>query len=156
MKRTILMLAALAMLGLVAGQTLVYGVSGQPSSLDSVDSQDGNSLVVSNQITETLITFASGSTDLVPRLATEWSANEDGSVWTFELREGVMFHDGTPFDAEAVKFNIDRWNLLDHPYPGATKARRTCPGVGSSAGRAVRAASSTRSSSSTRTPSSCG
>ncbi len=127
MKRTILMLAALAMLGLVAGQTLVYGVSGQPSSLDSVDSQDGNSLVVSNQITETLITFASGSTDLVPRLATEWSANEDGSVWTFELREGVMFHDGTPFDAEAVKFNIDRWNLLDHPYSGRDEGKTYVP-----------------------------
>ena len=46
----------------------------------------------------------------MPGLATEWSSNEDGTVWTFTLREGVTFQDGTPFNAEAVKFNIDRWN----------------------------------------------
>lgn len=116
MKRTLLALTLIASLGPAAAQTLVYGVSGQPSSLDSVDSQDGNSLVVSNQITETLVGFAPGDTALVPRLATSWSANADGTVWTFELRSGVAFHDGTAFDAEAVKFNVDRWNLVDHPY----------------------------------------
>lgn len=116
MKKILFTLAALLAFGLALGQTLVYGVSGQPSSLDSVDSQDGNSLVVSNQITETLIGFESGTTNLEPRLATSWEANEDGSVWTFELREGVEFHDGTPFNAQAVKFNFDRWNLVDHEY----------------------------------------
>jgi peptide/nickel transport system substrate-binding protein len=116
MKRSLLVLAALAAFGLASAQTLVFGASGQPSSLDSVDSQDGNSLVVSNQITETLIFFADGSTDLVPRLATAWSPNEDGTVWTIELRQGVNFHDGSRFDAEAVKFNFDRWNVSDHPY----------------------------------------
>lgn len=44
----------------------------------------------------------------VPRLATEWSVAEDGLSATFDLREGVTFHDGTPFDAAAVKANIDR------------------------------------------------
>ncbi|MBW6457331.1 MAG: ABC transporter substrate-binding protein, partial [Trueperaceae bacterium] len=110
MRRTLLALALLLAFGLAAGQTLIYGVSGQPSSLDSVDSQDGNSLVVSNQVTERLIDFAPGTTDLIPNLATAWSSNAAGDVWTFELRQGVTFHDGTAFDAEAVKFNIDRWN----------------------------------------------
>ncbi|HEX7004706.1 MAG TPA: ABC transporter substrate-binding protein [Trueperaceae bacterium] len=116
MKRLLVAMLALALFGLVGAQTLVYGVSGPPSSLDSVDSQDGNSLVVSGQITETLIGFAPGSTELIPRLATEWSSNEDGSVWTFELREGVTFHDGTPFNAEAVAWNFSRWNDPEHPY----------------------------------------
>ena len=116
MKRVMLALSALLVLGLASAQTLVYGISGFPSSLDSVNSQDGNSLVVSNQITETLVGFAPGATDLIPRLATSWETNEDGSQWTLQLREGVEFHDGTPFNAEAVKFNFDRWNLLDHEY----------------------------------------
>ena len=44
----------------------------------------------------------------VPRLATSWSASPDATVYTFNLRRGVKFHDGTAFDAEAVKFNLER------------------------------------------------
>jgi peptide/nickel transport system substrate-binding protein len=43
-----------------------------------------------------------------PGLATSWEAAEDGLSWTFQLREGVTFHDGTPFNAEAAKYSIDR------------------------------------------------
>ena len=46
--------------------------------------------------------------EIVPDLAESWTNSEDGLVWTFTLREGVMFSDGTPFDAEAVKYNLDR------------------------------------------------
>ena len=70
MHRILLTLTVFAALALAGAQTLVYGVSGQPSSLDSVDSQDGNSLVVSNQVTERLIDFVPGTTDLMPSLAT--------------------------------------------------------------------------------------
>jgi len=127
MRRFALVLAVLAAFGLAAAQTLVFGASGQPSSLDSVNSQDGNSLVVSNQITETLIFFAEGSTALVPRLATSWTPNADATVWTFELRQGVTFHDGTAFDAEAVKFNFDRWNVVDHPYAYRNEGKTYVP-----------------------------
>lgn len=127
MKRFTLALAALLVIGLASAQTLVYGLSGFPSSLDSVDSQDGNSLVVSGQITETLVGFEEGSTELAPKLATSWESNEDGSVWTFELREGVTFHDGTAFDAEAVKFNFDRWNLVDHEYSHRDEGKTFVP-----------------------------
>jgi MarR-like DNA-binding transcriptional regulator SgrR of sgrS sRNA len=50
-----------------------------------------------------------------PALA-DWEVSEDGTEYTFTLREGVTFHDGTPFDAEAVKFNFDRMLNEDHPY----------------------------------------
>ncbi|MEX2535757.1 MAG: ABC transporter substrate-binding protein [Trueperaceae bacterium] len=116
MKRLFVLLSSLALFGFVGAQTLVYGVSGEPSSLDSADSQDGNSLVVSAQITEPLVFFEEGGTGLVPGLATEWSSNEDGSLWTLNLREGVTFHDGTAFDAQAVKFNFDRWNDPSHEF----------------------------------------
>jgi len=127
MKRLILALSILLTFGLASAQTLVYGISGFPSSLDSADSQDGNSLVVSGQITERLIEFAPGATDLVPALATAWSSNEDGTVWDFELRQGVSFQDGTPFNAEAVKFNFDRWNDPNHPYSGRAEGKTYVP-----------------------------
>ncbi|HNR00234.1 MAG TPA: ABC transporter substrate-binding protein, partial [Trueperaceae bacterium] len=115
MKKAALALALILAFGTALAQTLVYGVSGYPTSLDAIDTTDGNSLVVSSQISERLIDFAPGSTELVPALATSWSANDDATVWTFELRQGVKFHDGTPFNAEAVKFNIDRLNHADNP-----------------------------------------
>ena len=116
MKRMVLLLSLFLVFGMASAQTLVYGQSGLPVTLDSAVAQDGNSLTVTTQVVENLVAFAPGSTELVPGLATEWSANEDATVWTFELREGVTFQDGTPFDAEAVKFNFDRWNDPAHPY----------------------------------------
>ena len=47
---------------------------------------------------------------MAPRLAESWEVAEDGRSITFTLREGVTFHDGTPLDAEAVKFSLERWN----------------------------------------------
>jgi peptide/nickel transport system substrate-binding protein len=45
---------------------------------------------------------------VVPGLAESWSASADGKVWTFKLRRGVVFHDDTPFNAQAVKASFDR------------------------------------------------
>ncbi|MEM1254415.1 MAG: ABC transporter substrate-binding protein [Cyanobacteria bacterium P01_H01_bin.21] len=92
-----------------ATDTLVFGSGGQPDNLSSGDVTDGNSLYVQLQIYNYLIGNAPGSTDLVPELATEWTASEDALTWTFTLREGVKFHDGTDFNAEAVVFNVNRW-----------------------------------------------
>ncbi|MEM0981076.1 MAG: ABC transporter substrate-binding protein [Cyanobacteria bacterium P01_H01_bin.58] len=88
---------------------LVFGSGGQPVNLRPGDVTDGNSLYVQQQIYEYLIDDEPGTTDLVPGLATEWSASEDGLTWTFVLREGVTFHDGSDFNAEAVVFNVMRW-----------------------------------------------
>ena len=88
---------------------LVYAASGQPTSLEPGNVTDGNSLIVHNQIYNRLIQFKPGTTELEPSLATSWSASKDGKTWTFKLRDGVKFHDGTDFNANAVKFNVDRW-----------------------------------------------
>lgn len=88
---------------------LVYGALGQPVNLESGNITDGNSTIVQQQIYNRLIDFKPGTTELVPSLATEWSVSKDGKIWTFKLRDGVKFHDGTDFNAQAVKFNVERW-----------------------------------------------
>jgi len=62
---------------------------------------------VSYLIYDRLVTFGPEFT-IVPQLATSWETSKDGLDWTFHLREGVTFHDGTAFDADAVVFNIER------------------------------------------------
>lgn len=87
---------------------LVFGGSGEPDSLDSMDTTTGTALIVTRQIEESLLGFKPGTLDVVPELATEWTPNADATEWTFKLREGVKFHDGTPFNADAVVFNFQR------------------------------------------------
>ncbi|MGG6263971.1 ABC transporter substrate-binding protein [Leptolyngbya sp. AN03gr2] len=94
---------------------LVYAASGQPTNLEPGNVTDGNSLIVHNQIYNRLIQFKPGTTELKPSLATSWNASKDGRTWTFKLRNGVKFHDGADFNANAVKFNVDRWWDKDNP-----------------------------------------
>ena len=77
--------------------------------LDGALVSDGESLRVITQIFETLVALKPGTTEPEPGLAESWEANDDGTVWTFKIREGVKFHDGETLDAEAVCFNFDRW-----------------------------------------------
>ncbi|HWH00550.1 MAG TPA: ABC transporter substrate-binding protein [Pilimelia sp.] len=91
------------------GDTLVFGTSADPVSLDPAYVSDGESLRAARQIYETLVTTEQGGTEIVPLLAESWEPSAEGKTWTFQLREGVKFHDGTDFNAEAVCFNFDRW-----------------------------------------------
>jgi peptide/nickel transport system substrate-binding protein len=95
--------------GGTAGGTLVFGSSADPVVLDPALISDGESYRPTLQIFDTLIQLKPGTTELEPGLATSWESNEDGTAWTLQLREGVNFHDGTPFNAEAVCANFDRW-----------------------------------------------
>ncbi len=107
-----------------ASGTLVYGAGGEPVNLEPGNIEDGNSVFVQHQIYDRLIEFKPGTTELVPALATEWTASDGGKVWTFKLRSGVKFHDGTEFDAQAVKFNVDRWWDADNEF-GYREAGKT-------------------------------
>ena len=61
-----------------------------------------------NNVYETLVRYDPVTNKVTPQLATEWSNSADGLTWTFKLRQGVKFHDGTDFNAQAVKFSMDR------------------------------------------------
>nr|WP_211178044.1 ABC transporter substrate-binding protein [Pseudonocardia acidicola] len=88
---------------------MVFGAAGAPKNFDPVFNDDGESFRPIRQMFDTLITYKPGSTELAPGLATTWKSSPDGKVWTFTLREGVKFHDGTPLDGAAVCANFDRW-----------------------------------------------
>lgn len=80
----------------------VWMQNGEPAGLYCADETDGEALRVCEQITEPLLGYEIGGTAVVPALATEYTANEDLTTWTFNLREGVTFHDGSTFDANDV------------------------------------------------------
>lgn len=89
---------------------LIFGTAGEALTLDPAFASDGESIRVARQIYDTLVMLEPGTTNIVGGLAEEWESNDDGTEWTFHLREGVTFHDGTPFNAEAVCINFERWH----------------------------------------------
>lgn len=91
-----------------ANQTIVFAQGAEPRGLDPAFVDDGESSKVIVNIYEGLLAYEKDSTEVVPALAEEWTVSDDGLSYTFKLREGVKFHDGTDFNAEAVKINIDR------------------------------------------------
>ncbi len=90
------------------GGTLVFGRGGDSVGLDPAYETDGNSFMVCDNIYEALVFYKDESTALEPGLAKSWDISEDGLTYTFHLRKGVKFHDGTPFNADAVVFSIGR------------------------------------------------
>ena len=95
--------------GAEEGAILTFGTSADPVALDGALVSDGESLRAIDQMFEGLVTLEPGTTNVVPGLASEWEVSEDGLTYTFTLQEGVTFHDGEAFNAEAVCFNFDRW-----------------------------------------------
>lgn len=97
-------------------QVLVFARGGDSESLDPGSTTDGESSRVTQQVLEGLLTFEKDSFELLPGLAHDWEVSDDGLSYTFYLEEGVTFHDGTDFNAEAVKTNFERWADPDHEY----------------------------------------
>lgn len=95
---------------------LIVGQIAEPKSLDPAAVTAVNDFRILVNLYEGLLMYAPGTLEVAPALATAWEVSEDGTEYTFRLREGVTFHDGTPFNAEAVKFNFDRMLNEDHPY----------------------------------------
>lgn len=93
----------------------VWIQNGEPAGLYCADETDGEALRVCEQINESLLGYEVAGTEPVPILATEWSSNEDATVWTFNLREGVTFHNGDAFDANDVVMSFAVQWVEDHP-----------------------------------------
>src|SRR5438309_10108586 len=89
------------------GGTLAYALRDEPDRLDPNLSGLRPSQIVFFQIFDPLIVRDKNDKKFKPWLATSWTVSPDGTVYTFKLRTGVKFHDGTAFDAAAVQFNFD-------------------------------------------------
>lgn len=88
--------------------TITFAQGSDPRGLDPAYVDDGESAKIMQNIYENLVMYSDESTDVVPKLATDYSISDDGLTYAFSLQQGVKFHDGTDFNAEAVKKCIER------------------------------------------------
>jgi peptide/nickel transport system substrate-binding protein len=91
----------------VRGGTAVAGLDSDLSTLDPHFSNNATDRHVHFNVYDTVVRLGTDAS-MMPGLAESWEVSDDGKEYTFFLRQGVKFHDGTDFDAEALKFNLDR------------------------------------------------
>ncbi|MEW6231539.1 MAG: ABC transporter substrate-binding protein [Chloroflexota bacterium] len=96
--------------------TFVFCNAGDAVRMDPADYNDGQTAARAEQIFETLYEFDGATTNVKPALAESYTVTPDGKEWTFKLRKGVKFHDGTPFNADAVIWNFARQWDPKHPF----------------------------------------
>ncbi len=115
----------------VPGQdTLVWMQNAEPIGLYCADETDGESLRGCEQINESLLAFEVGGTAVQPSLAESYEANEDGTEWTFNLREGVTFHDGSSLDANDVVLSfVVQWDASHPLHVGRNGSFAYFPGL---------------------------
>ena len=116
--------AALALLssGTAGAQTppgvLLVGQIAEPKSLDPQAVTASNDFRIVVNLYDGLVRFKKGTLEVEPALATDWTISDDGTLYTFNLRDDVTFQDGTPLNADAVVFTFERMLKEDHPYHG--------------------------------------
>jgi len=116
------------------GVPLRVGLPSIPAVLDPATALDGVVPLIARQVFDTLVQYREGSSDVEPGLATSWTVSRDGLQWTFRLRDGVRFHDGTPLEARHVAESLDRIIVPGHPMapstnPAPARLLRGAPGV---------------------------
>jgi peptide/nickel transport system substrate-binding protein len=117
-----------------ARKELRVGVVGVPAQVDPGAALEGAGPLIARQVFDTLVAYREGSTEVEPALATRWSVSREGLVWTFVLREGVRFHDGSPLTGAEVAASFQRqlvadatgavWPALLRGRPGVVKEVR--------------------------------
>ena len=108
-------------MGPPSGDTIVFTQNAEPIGLYCADETDGESLRACEQSVESLYSFGVNGTATVPALATSCDPNDDLSVWTCHLREGVTFHDGSTFEAKDVIASFAaQWDALSALHTGNT------------------------------------
>ena len=120
----------------VVRRELRIGAPGVPSSLEPGAALEGTSPLIARQVFDTLVAWREGGTEIEPALATRWNVSRDGLVWSFAVREGVKFHDGSPLTATEVAASFERqlkpeaqganraWAALLRGVPGVVKEVR--------------------------------
>jgi peptide/nickel transport system substrate-binding protein len=95
---------------------IIFGVGTDVDELDprTIDTQEG--YIACANIYDCLVLYELGSTTLRPGLAESWEISDDGLTYTFNLRQGVNFHDGAPFNADAV---VTWFNSIKEGAPGS-------------------------------------
>jgi peptide/nickel transport system substrate-binding protein len=88
-------------------QLLTLNIEGAPSDLDPAQAIDTDSYMIVANVFDGLTKYKRGTTEIEPALASSWDT-PDTLTFIFHLQEGIEFHDGTPFNAEAVKYSFDR------------------------------------------------
>jgi ABC-type transport system substrate-binding protein len=101
--------------------TLVFMQNAEPISFYCADNADDETSRACVQVFESLTAFKIGSTDIGPSLAEKWESNDDATEWTFHLRPGVKFHDGSSLDAnDVVMTYIAQWDAANPLHKGNT------------------------------------
>ena len=112
------------------GEQIVFVQNAEPIGLYCADETDGESLRACEQSMESLYSFRINDTAVDPALAEECTANEDLSVWTCNLREGVTFHNGATFEAKDVIVSFAaQWDNASPIHVGNTGAFEYWPGL---------------------------
>jgi peptide/nickel transport system substrate-binding protein len=99
---------------------LRVGVAGVPVTLDPMAALEGTGPLVLRQVLDTLVVYRDSSTDVEPGLATRWTVSRDGLVWSFTLRDGARFHDGTSLTAKEAAASFERWLRADGGRPASS------------------------------------
>jgi len=98
-----------------AETTLVIGIAADPTGFDPEAVLNNTSGFVMSTVYDSLLRYKPGTTEPAPGLAERWQVSPDGLTYTFHLRHGVKFQDGTPFDAAAYVRTLDRQLKKDDP-----------------------------------------
>ena len=100
--------------GTATGGTVRIGLPGYPDSLNPGLAVLAESYTIYELVYDTPTTVTAEG-EFIPRLATEWSASDDGLTWTVSLQDGVTFHDGEPLTAEDVAFSVELYRDTEYP-----------------------------------------
>jgi len=117
-----MLLACAALAGLVLGPlaahadtTLVIGIASDPTGLDPEAVENNTSGFIMSTVYDSLVRYKPGTTEVIPGVAEKWEVTPDGLTYTFHLKSGIKFSDGTPLDAKAVVWNVDRELNKENP-----------------------------------------
>src|SRR5262245_37095023 len=108
---------------------LRVGIAVIPAVVDPAAALEGATPLIARQVFDTLVVYREGTTEIEPALAIRWAVSREGLVWTFALREGVKFHDGSALTAAEVAASFQRGLAADATGAAWPALLRGRPGV---------------------------